>query len=69
MLVFDSEMSLHDFVSRYIPSNWCESISSCAFVPYWSREQYLKFKNNEYDGMELKWYEKEAIIEFFKQLT
>jgi hypothetical protein len=68
--LFDTATSLEDFIRRYQPSSWCEPIQSCSFVPYFTNEEYEQIKQGNYviRYRPLTWFEKEAIVEFFKQL-
>jgi hypothetical protein len=68
--LFDTSTSLEDFIRRYQPSNWCEPIQSCCAVPIFLDKEYEQVKQGNYESYyrPLTWFEKEAIVEFFKQL-
>ncbi len=66
-MLHDSEISLHDYVSRFIPPIWVEPIASVAFVPCYTNEQYERMKQGVLPE-QTTWYCKQAIESFFKEL-
>lgn len=59
-----SEIDLREYVRKYIPDGWKETIETVAFVPYWTKEQYNLIKNGVYPE-KMVWYLKAAVESFF----
>ncbi|MDD5589386.1 MAG: hypothetical protein PHP92_05000 [Candidatus Nanoarchaeia archaeon] len=68
MKLYDNVNSLRMYVHLYTPKIWKECICSVAFIPGWTEQQYAEFKLGNFPS-NFKWYFKEAIISFFKELT
>ncbi len=61
-----NEIDMREFVYHYTPQGWIENIGKVVFVPYWTNEEYEKFKRGIFPN-DMEWYYKEGIEVYFKQ--